>query len=454
MKILILNYEYPPLGGGAATATENILRQFAEQEDLEVDLVTSSAGKARTEQLAPNIRIHFLDIGKQGDLHNQSQKDLLVYSWKAFWKSRRLLSEQHYDVTHAFFGIPCGFLALMLNVFAPKTQGLEGATESGFGSESQSPQPSAFAQKIQRDKLLRKGASRRHKIPFVVSLRGSDVPFYSEKYYWLDRLFFSWLSRIIWQKAAAVIANSEDLKKLALKNSPKQKIGVIYNGVDCERFKALEGDSDEVKSSLQQKNDHSQSFQKREAGGGFTVVSTSRIIARKGMDCLVRAAISLARQYPNFKLLLAGGGDQLKDELIQLVKEERLEEQIQFVGNIERDKIADFYRRGDVFALPSLNEGMSNSLLEAMASGLAVVATKTGGTAELVDESSGLIVKKKSAQSIQIALEKLYQNREKLATMKSKSRQKAEQMSWKKVAEEYQGLYKKVNSSTKRLPKR
>jgi glycosyltransferase involved in cell wall biosynthesis len=175
------------------------------------------------------------------------------------------------------------------------------------------------------------------------------------------------------------------------------------------------------------------------------VVSTSRVIARKGLDYLVKGFIPLARKHSDAKLLLAGGGDQLKEELQALVEKEGLERQVEFVGNIERDKIADFYRRGDVFALPSLNEGMSNSLLEAMASGLAVVATETGGTKELVDEDNGIIVKKRSTQSIQVALEGLYQNPEKLVTMKQASRKKAEGMSWKIVAEEYQELYRRLS---------
>ena len=60
LRILMLNYEFPPLGGGAGNATYYLLKEFSKKKDLEIDLVTSSTDKFRTEQFASNIKIHFL----------------------------------------------------------------------------------------------------------------------------------------------------------------------------------------------------------------------------------------------------------------------------------------------------------------------------------------------------------------------------------------------------------
>jgi hypothetical protein len=68
-RILILNYEFPPLGGGAGNATYYLLKEFAKDPDLKIDLVTSSIDAFRVEKFSDNITVHLLDIGKGGNLH-------------------------------------------------------------------------------------------------------------------------------------------------------------------------------------------------------------------------------------------------------------------------------------------------------------------------------------------------------------------------------------------------
>jgi uncharacterized membrane protein len=195
MRILILNYEFPPLGGGAGNATYYLLKEFSkpEHKNLGIDLITSSVNKFKIEKFSDNIKIHYLNIGKKGNLHYQSTKDLLSYSWKVYIYSKKIMKKGHFDLIHTFFGIPCGHLAMMLKY--------------------------------------------EYKIPYIVSLRGSDVPFYNKRFYWLDKFVFKRLSKEIWKNSKAVITNSKGLKNLALKASPNQKIDVIYNGVDIKEFK-------------------------------------------------------------------------------------------------------------------------------------------------------------------------------------------------------------------------
>lgn len=368
-RVLVLNYEYPPIGGGAATATYNMLRVLSERDDIQIDLVTSSANKFRVERFAKNITIHFLDIGKNDQVHLQSNKDLLTYSWKSFWYCRKLKKEKGFDLTHAFFGIPCGFIAMFLG------------------------------------------------LPYIISLRGSDVPFYSDKYRFLDTICFSWLSKIIWSRAKNVVANSEGLKELALETRKNQNIEVIYNGVDTELFYP---------------NDDTKEF--------FTVISTSRLIERKGINLLVEAFIEFAKKRDKVKLVLAGDGN-LRGDLEEIVLDNDMTKKVIFLGALSRKEMPELYRKSDVFVLPSLNEGMSNSLLEAMASGLAIIATDTGGTKELVSEKNGVIIKKGERESILKALENLYAKRDVLEKKKGSSRERAIQMSWEQMAEMYLKRY-------------
>jgi glycosyltransferase involved in cell wall biosynthesis len=365
-----------------------LLKEFAKNKNIEIDLVTSSTGRYRKEKFADNINIYFLDIGKKGELHNQSQKDLLNYSWKAYKFSKKLFQKTQYDLVHGFFSVPCGFIAMLLGK------------------------------------------------PFIVSLRGSDVPFYSEKYKYLDIFIFQWLNKIIWKKAQKVIANSSDLRDLAYQTYDKKKIEVIFNGVNREEFRPSKKVNISVLTLSQRGNEGV--FSKN-----FTILSTSRLTQRKGIIYLLKAVKNLIPKYPQIQLNLVGEGDQ-KEEFKNFVKKNQLEKNVFFKGIINHDKIIKEYQNSDVFVLPSFNEGMSNSLLEALASGLALISTDTGGAKDLIDKNNGFIVSMKNIQEIQKSLEILIKNPTKLKSMQASSRKKSQNFSWEKAGREYLKEYDRI----------
>lgn len=383
MRILFFNYEYPPLGGGAAYASQNILREYANFTDLEVDFVTSSLdGNYHLETIGQNIRIHRLAIGKnKNNLTYQSQKDLLVYAWKAYFFSRKLIKKakkenRPYDLTHSFFSVPCGFVSMLL-----KWQ---------YG------------------------------LPYIVSLRGSDVPGYSERFSFLYN-FLKPLIVFIWKKAGAVVANSSMLKDLAVKSNKKQKIGVIYNGINIGHFRP----------GVFPKNDN------------FTILCASRLSRRKGFNFAIDAFSRVHKNYPDAKMVIAGGEGNAEEELKRQAKEKKLEDSVTFTGFITPNtEFLKYYNSSHVFVLPSLNEGMSNSMLEAMASGMPIIMTPTGGAEELIKEGvNGYIVRFKNSNDIAEKIEKLISNPELTKRMGEESRRIAEQMSWRSVAEKYHELY-------------
>ncbi len=364
-RILILNYEFPPLGGGAGNATYYLLKEYAKDSTLQVDLVTSSVDSFRTETFADNITIHYLDIGKKGNLHYQSNKDLLTYSFKAYRYAKKLMREgAQYDLCHAFFGIPCGYIAMQLG------------------------------------------------LPYIVSLRGSDVPFHNKRYYWLDRLIFQRLSRKVWHEATAVVANSQKLRELALRTSPDQDIQIIFNGVDINEFQA-----------------------RSERGNGSTlkIIATGRLSKQKGHKYLIEAISDMK----DVGLCLVGDGDQ-KESLKLLAK--RCGSNVHFVGKVDHEDIKSLLQGSDIFVLPSLNEGMSNSLLEAMACGLPVITTDTGGSKELVREN-GIVVPSKDVQKLREAIMQLKMDHVRREAMSKQSRTLAVEMGWEKTAQKYYELY-------------
>ncbi len=382
MRILFFNYEYPPLGGGAGNAAFYILREFSKIPDLHIDLVTSSIdSEYHLEKNSSNVFVYRIPIGKnKSNLHYQSQKDLLIYFWKAYFFSRKLARRNNYDLSHSFFTVPCGFISLLLKW--------------------------------------------KFKIPYIVSLRGSDVPGYSDRFTFIYKLIGP-LFKLIWSKADAVVSNSEGLKKLALETSRNQKIGVVYNGIDTGIFKPKESLRPNEKFII--------------------TAGASRITARKGLKYIILALSKLIPEFPQISFRVLGDGNERKN-LEELSKELKVEKNVEFVGRVPREKTPSYYQEASLFVLPSLNEGMSNAMLEALASGLPIIATDTGGTKELLkDGENGFIIKMKDSDDIAEKIKKLIGNNELREKMGAKSRKIAENMSWKKIAEEYFNLYNNIN---------
>lgn len=223
----------------------------------------------------------------------------------------------------------------------------------------------------------------------------------------------------IWKNARFVIANSIGLRDLALESAPNQEIGIIPNGIDATIFHPKEKDGIVLK-----------------------VICVSRLIQRKGLEYLIRAMAVLKSE--NLVLELAGTGNQ-EVYLRDLVKELDLGASVSFVGAIPHDKIHNFYQNGDIFILPSLNEGMSNTVLEAMACGLPIVMTQTGGADELLEDGgNGYIIEKNSVEDIVRVLRIYLENRQLLLTHGRESRQIAEGMSWSMIANQYKDIYTKM----------
>ncbi len=150
------------------------------------------------------------------------------------------------------------------------------------------------------------------------------------------------------------------------------RIRQIYNGVDKQRF-------------------HPRTDARRELlpehfpADGFVVGSVGRMVGVKDYPTLVRAFIEAARKPggERLRLVIVGDGGS-RDECQRLLDEAGVADRAWLTG--ERKDIPDLMRSFDLFVLPSLGEGISNTILEAMSCGLPVVATAVGGTPELVEE--------------------------------------------------------------------
>ncbi len=125
-----------------------------------------------------------------------------------------------------------------------------------------------------------------------------------------------------------------------------------------------------------------------------------------------------------------------------MVQQHGLAGRVRFQGALPNADLPAIYRAASVFVLPSLNEGMSNTVLEAMACGLPVVLTDTGGTSELLEDGrNGYLIEMESAASIAQVLRRYLEQPDLLALHGAESRQRAEARSWRATADAYAMLF-------------
>lgn len=188
-----------------------------------------------------------------------------------------------------------------------------------------------------------------------------------------------WLRRLAFQLADRVLCVSYHLRDHHALNTgfPAPNISVIHNGVDTDLFRRRPEERVHTRARY------------RLAPDEFCIGTVGRLEPIKDMLTLLRAAV----EFPDslkWRVLIAGEGSEMP-VLQQFLRDRpEMRNNIQFLGEIQ--DVPDFLNSLDVYVLPSLYEGISNSLLEAMSSGLAVVASSVGGNTEVVaDGESGLL---------------------------------------------------------------
>ncbi len=216
---------------------------------------------------------------------------------------------------------------------------------------------------------------------------------------------------------------------------PERKIHQIYNGVDCVKFHPRSG----ARPGL---------LPAGFAGGDSVVIgSVGRMAGVKNYPGLVRAFIQLLRDHPHLKdrarLVIAGDGA-ARQSCQTLLEQAGVADQAWLPG--ERSDIAELMRTFDIFVLPSLNEGISNTILEAQASGLPVIATAAGGNVELVEAGvNGCLVAPGDDMALARALLSYLQDEGMRARDGGQGRARVEQrFSIPAMAHAYEAVYRQV----------
>jgi glycosyltransferase involved in cell wall biosynthesis/serine acetyltransferase len=207
------------------------------------------------------------------------------------------------------------------------------------------------------------------------------------------------LLRHLQNRSNYVIANSEAVRDFLVEQDgfdPKL-IRVIRNGVDLEQFASARADRQGL-------------FPRLAANSQLIAVVANMNVETKGHADLIRAAAEVSREFHGAKFLLVGDGAE-RSRLEAMTQELGLGNSVLFLGR--RNDVPSILACCDLFVLPSWAEGLPNSVLEAMASGLPVVATHVGGIPEIIDNgSSGLLVAPKDSNALAKAILQLLGNEE------------------------------------------
>lgn len=176
-------------------------------------------------------------------------------------------------------------------------------------------------------------------------------------------------------------------------------------------------------------------------------VFIGRLTAQKVPELLLDAWVVIRRKYPDAQLVLLGEGEQ-RAMLQAKVRRENLAQAVVFAGQV--DNVNDYLEASDVFVLPSASEGLSNALLEAMAAGLPVVASRVSGTVDAVqDGKNGLLFERGDMKGLVDCLTSLIESPNQRAELGSQARKTVKQhFSLDRAADRYVALYRSLLSGS------
>jgi glycosyltransferase involved in cell wall biosynthesis len=234
-------------------------------------------------------------------------------------------------------------------------------------------------------------AARRHGLPLVVSLHGSDVAV-SERSRAIGRA-----TRFALERSAAVTAPSGDLVERARRLGASGVLEAVPYGADVAAFEVPSHTADTVRRRLGFGAEH------------ILVAGVGRLIPVKGFEYLIGAHAAALSSAPELRLLLVGEGDS-RSELEARVRELGVADTVVLAGSVDRSEIPAYLAAADVVAVPSVHhggyvDGLPNVALEALAAGRPLVASRVGGLPELVrDGENGLLVPEKDVGALADAL--------------------------------------------------
>lgn len=226
-------------------------------------------------------------------------------------------------------------------------------------------------------------------------------------------------------KADTVVAVSSSVRDFLIKNelADKKKILLIPNGVELSTQYPVRRAEKKIKA----------------ANRAPVIGTIGSLNIQKGQEYLIRAMPEILESFPLATLEIVGDGE-LRENLRSKVKSSKLERHVSFLGR--QSNVEKFLKKWDVFALPSVAETFGIVILEAMAAGVPVVATKVGGVPDIIqNKKNGLLVKDRDPDALTKAVLEIIDHPALAAKLKRGGLVRVKDFDWTKVIKEIEKIY-------------
>lgn len=351
MRVCFVTTTFPDFAGSPRGTFIVRLAELLTQRGLDVTVVTPQV--LRRSLLREQFgfvrvrRFRFLTDGRQlAEYERVPVLRMVTYMISGIIATCRAVAEQQSDLIHGHWVIPAGLIAVIVGA------------------------------------VMRK--------PVVLSAHGSDILVWSRRR--LIRVLTAWTLR----RSHECSANSVPMRETIIAmGQPPAGAPIVYEvGVDTARFHPH--------------NDGANWRARLGLGCGHCVVLfLGHLVKRKGVDVLIAATAKLATGHPALRVVIAGDGPE-RDALVSQTAAHSLQNLVQLIGAVDHGEAHDLFAAADIFALPSRNEALGIVLMEAMASGKPIVASRVDGIPDIVrDEACGLLADAEDADDFAAKLARL-----------------------------------------------